>query len=280
MRYTVTTLVENSVPQGGKSLLAEHGLSFHVEAGDRRILFDTGQNLAITNNARVLGIDLNRIEAVVLSHGHYDHSGGLQSVLQTNKKFTLYGHPDLFSQKVKKDSQNTQNYKYIGIPISQSDLKNQGVSLMLTRQPMQIAPGVMTSGEIALANDFEAVESGFLLKKGNDITSDTLPDDQCLILETGKGLVVLLGCSHRGVINTLNHVTQLKGTDKIHAIVGGLHLGKASDHKLEKIIDRLREFGLEMVGVGHCTGPRAFLALANGFKDRAFFNTVGSVFEF
>ncbi len=81
MQITVTTLVENSVAQGGKSLLAEHGLSFYVEAGERKILFDTGQNLAISNNARVLGVDLNRIEAVVLSHGHYDHSGGLQSVL-------------------------------------------------------------------------------------------------------------------------------------------------------------------------------------------------------
>ena len=280
MRYTVTTLVENSVPQGGKSLLAEHGLSFYIEAGDCRILFDTGQNLAISNNAQVLGVDLKRIEAVVLSHGHYDHSGGLQSILQTNKKFTLYGHPDLFSQKIKKSNESNRNYKYIGIPIGQNDLENRGVSLKLSRHPVEIAPGVMTSGEIALANDFEDVESGFLLKKGNDITRDTLADDQCLILESGRGLVVLLGCSHRGVINTLNHVTQLKGTDKIYAILGGLHLGKASDQKLARIIDRLRGFGLEMIGVGHCTGPRAFLALANEFKDRAFFNTVGSVFEF
>jgi 7,8-dihydropterin-6-yl-methyl-4-(beta-D-ribofuranosyl)aminobenzene 5'-phosphate synthase len=97
------------------------------------------------------------------------------------------------------------------------------------------------------------VESDFFLKKGNEITRDTLADDQCLILESAKGLVVLLGCSHRGVINTLNHVLRLKNTDKIHAIMGGLHLGKASDNKLEKIIDQLRGFDLEMVGVGHCT---------------------------
>lgn len=133
----------------------------------------------------------------------------------------------------------------------------------------------MTSGEIALANDFEEVESDFFLQNDNGIVRDTLADDQCLILETVKGLVVLLGCSHRGVINTLNHVTQLKGTDKIHAIMGGLHLGKASDNKLEKIIEQLRGFGLEMVRVGHCTGPRAFLALANEYKDRVFFNSVG-----
>ena len=277
MPYTITSLVDNSVAQGGKSLLAEHGLSFYIEAGDRRILFDTGQNLAITNNARVLGIDLNRIEAVVLSHGHYDHSGGLQSVLQTNRNFTLYGHPDVFSQKVKKTN---GNYKYIGIPIDQSDFEGSGVSLKLSRNPVEVAPGVTASGEIALENDFEDVESDFFLKKENEITRDTLADDQCLILETAKGLVVLLGCSHRGVINTLNHVARIKGTDKIHAILGGLHLGKASDGKLAKIIEHLRGFDLEMVGVGHCTGPRAFLALANEFKDHVFLNTVGKAIEF
>ena len=273
MPYTVTTLVENSVAQGAKSLLAEHGLSFYIEAGDRKILFDTGQNLAISNNARVLGIDFNRVEAVVLSHGHYDHSGGLQSVLQTNQSFTLYGHPDVFSPKVRK---NNGDFRYIGNPMDRSELENRGVALKLSRHPMEIAPGVMTSGQIELANDFEAVESGFFLQNENEMTRDTLLDDQCLILETAKGLVILLGCSHRGVVNTLHHVAELKGRDKIHAILGGLHLGKASDGKLSKIIDHLQDFDLKMIGVGHCTGPRAFLALANAFKDRVFFNTVGS----
>ena len=102
MQFKVTTLVENSVAQSGQALLAEHGLSFYIETGNRKILFDTGQNLAISNNARVLGIELNQIDTVVLSHGHYDHSGGLKSILESNKDFTLYGHPDVFSPKVKK----------------------------------------------------------------------------------------------------------------------------------------------------------------------------------
>jgi len=102
VRFRITTLVENAVAQSGKALLGEHGLSFYIEAGDRRILFDTGQNLAISNNARVLGIDLNQIDTVVLSHGHCDASGGLQSILASNKNFILYGHPDVFSPKVKK----------------------------------------------------------------------------------------------------------------------------------------------------------------------------------
>jgi 7,8-dihydropterin-6-yl-methyl-4-(beta-D-ribofuranosyl)aminobenzene 5'-phosphate synthase len=272
VNFTVTTLVENSVAQGGKSLLAEHGLSFYLEAGEHRILFDTGQNLAIANNARVLGIDLSQIEAVVLSHGHYDHTGGLQSLLQSNKTFSLYGHPDVFGPKVR---ESNGKYHYIGIPIQQNEFVENGISLKLDKKAVEIVPGVMTSGEIPLKNDFEDVESGFLLKNENDVVRDTLTDDHCLILETAKGLVVLLGCSHRGLINTLNHVTHLKSTAKIHAVLGGLHLGKASDGKLATIIDHLRGFDPEMIGVGHCTGPRAFLALSNEFKNRVFFNTVG-----
>jgi len=277
VHFRITTLVENAVAQSGQALLAEHGLSFYIEAGDRKILFDTGQNLAISNNARVLGIDLNQIDTVVLSHGHYDHSGGLQSVLASNKDFTLYGHPDVFSPKVKITN---GNYKYIGIPVEKNDIVNCGISLKLDRNPVEIAPGVMTSGEIALENDFEDAEPMFFLKKDETVTPDTLADDQALILDTDNGVVVLLGCSHRGVINTLTHVARLKGNPKIHAILGGLHLGKASDGKLAKIIEHLRSFDLEMVGVGHCTGPRAFLALSNEFKDRVFLNTVGKVIQF
>jgi len=277
MQCTVTTLVENSVAQSGRRLLAEHGLSFYIEAGDRKILFDTGQNLAISNNARVLGIDLNQIDTVVLSHGHYDHSGGLQSLLATNKNFTLHGHPDVFSPKVKKTN---GNYKYIGIPLKKNDIIDCGISLRLSREPIEIAPGLMTSGEIALENDFEVGEPIFFLKENETVIPDTLADDQALILDTAQGLVVLLGCSHRGVINTLQHVVDLKGNDKIHAILGGLHLAKAADDKLAKIVDQLREFDLDMIGVGHCTGPRAFLALANEFEDRVFLNTVGQAVRF
>jgi len=277
VKFKITTLVENAVAQSGKALLAEHGLSFYIEAGDRRILFDTGQNLAISNNARVLGIDLSQIDTVVLSHGHYDHSGGLQSILDRNKSFTLHGHPDVFSSKVKKTN---GSYKYIGIPVAKNDIVGCGISLQLNRDSVEIAPGVITSGEISLKNDFEDGEPMFFLKNDEGVIPDPLADDQALILETTKGLVVLLGCSHRGVINTLSHVAQLKGNHKINAILGGLHLGKASDAKLSKIIEHLRGFDPDMVGVGHCTGQRAFLALANEFIDRVFLNTVGTVIEF
>jgi len=277
MKFKITTLSENNVAQSGKQLIGEHGLSFYIEAENRRILFDTGQNLALSKNADVLGIELSRIDTVVLSHGHYDHSSGLKSLLDCNKDFTLYAHPDVFGRKVKGTGDNP---KYIGIPVDREVLEQKGINIQLNKEPMPIAPGITTTGEIALENDFETVESIFYLQKEEGYTADTLTDDRALILDTDKGLVVLLGCSHRGVVNTLNHVTQITGCKRIHAILGGLHLGKASDEKLEKIIDHLHAFGLEKIGVGHCTGPKAFLALANEFKNRVFLNTVGNVMEF
>ncbi len=277
MNFKITTLCENNVAQSGKRLIGEHGLSFFIEAGDSRILFDTGQNLALANNAEVLGIDLSRIDTVVLSHGHYDHSGGLKSLLDCNPNFTLYAHPDVFGPKVKGSG---DNHKYIGIPVDRKVLEQKGIKIQLDKDPVPIAPGITTTGEIPLENDFEGVESIFYLKQGDVYGADTLADDRALILDTEKGWVVLLGCSHRGVVNTLNHVTQITGRNTIHAILGGLHLGQASDAKLEKIVDHLQAFELEKIGVGHCSGPKAFLALANAFKEKVFLNTVGNLIEF
>jgi 7,8-dihydropterin-6-yl-methyl-4-(beta-D-ribofuranosyl)aminobenzene 5'-phosphate synthase len=274
MKFKITTLVENSVAQTGKQLIGEHGLSFHIETETNKILFDTGQNLAISNNAKVLGIDLSQIDTVVLSHGHYDHTGGLKSLVACNGDFTIYAHPAVFGHKLKSTD---GHFKYIGIPLEKMYLEAKGIKLKLTRHPAQVTPGIMATGEIPLENDFEELEPDFYLRKENQIMADTLADDQALILETTEGITVLLGCSHRGVINTLNHVVNLTGKKGISAMLGGLHLGKASDSKLKQIMDSLHEFDLEKIGVGHCTSTRALMALSSEFPNKVFLNTVGNV---
>ena len=275
MNFRVTTLVDNSVSLSGSGLIGEHGLSLYTETVDNKILFDTGQNLALAHNANVLAIDLSRIDAVVISHGHYDHTGGLKHLLEKNTTFNLYAHPDVFDDKLR--SRNSGAYKKIGIPLDKSVFDHTAVQMHLNKDPDEIATGVFTSGEIPQENDFETIESRFFVQRAGEIIPDPLADDQAMILDTRKGLVVLLGCSHRGVINTLNHVKKLFPEKKIHAIIGGLHLGKATDVRLQKIIDHLGAFELEKIGVSHCTGTKAMQALFERFKDKVFINSAGTV---
>jgi 7,8-dihydropterin-6-yl-methyl-4-(beta-D-ribofuranosyl)aminobenzene 5'-phosphate synthase len=278
MEFRVTTLVDNSVSLSASGLIGEHGLAFLIESQDHTVLFDSGQHVALSHNAEKLNFDLSRIDAVVLSHGHYDHTGGLKHLLKKNAAFRLYAHPDVFAIKLR--SIKREKYKKIGIPIKRAVFESTDVQLVLTPNSCEIAPGISTSGEIPLENDFESIESDFFVERQGRVMPDTLADDQALILDTQNGLVVLLGCSHRGVINTLNRIVKLTGKQKIHAIIGGLHLGKASDGKLKLIVDHLAGFGLEKIGVSHCTGTNAMLALFNTFKDKVFMNSVGSVLSF
>ncbi len=277
MRFTVTTLSENSVPQGALGLLGEHGQSFHIVAGEKRILFDAGQGLCLVNNARHLGIDLKGIDVVVLSHGHNDHSGGLKPLTDVHTGFTLIAHPEVFSEKLVKSNDMMRPR---GISVDAGFLQKKGVRLRLETQSVEIAPGVFTTGEIPMRTGFETIEPGYFTKVNGELQPDLLPDDQAVVLETEKGLVVLLGCTHRGLINTLHHVRTLTGKEKIHTVIGGLHLGKASDEKIDAMVQALRGFDVERIGVGHCTGMRAAKRLMDEFGDRIFFNAVGRSFRF
>jgi 7,8-dihydropterin-6-yl-methyl-4-(beta-D-ribofuranosyl)aminobenzene 5'-phosphate synthase len=278
MKFKITTLVENTVGIGGsRDLIGEHGLAFLIETDAQRILFDTGQYLALENNARVLGSDLATIDTVVLSHGHYDHTGGLRHLLERNRHFSLYAHPDVFARKLIK--RNNQ-YRQVGMPVGKETLVQKGVTLCLHTEPLQIAPNILTTGEIPLESNFESVAQGFFVDKDGHQVPDSLADDQALILKTGKGTVVVLGCSHRGIINTLNHVKKICGQKRIYALLGGLHLVKTTGEKLDTILQYLQRFDLEKMVVGHCTGSHAIQALYARFEDKVIINTVGHTITF
>jgi 7,8-dihydropterin-6-yl-methyl-4-(beta-D-ribofuranosyl)aminobenzene 5'-phosphate synthase len=277
MNFTVTTLVENTVTAGIAPLMAEHGLSFFIETGERRILSDTGQGLALLGNADALGIDLRKIDTVVLSHGHFDHAGGVKNLLSRNTDFTLVAHPDVFDDKL---AGLGGNYFSAGTPELKELLVKAGINLSLQKDSIEIAPNVRTTGEIPQKTDFEDVEKMFFIRKDNHEIPDSIPDDNALILDTEKGTVVVLGCAHRGLINTLDHVVDITGNKTIHAVMGGLHLLYADELKLKKIFGRLHDFGLEKMIIGHCTGFQATAALWGEFGIKVIPNTVGHKIEF
>ncbi len=277
MGFTITTLAENTVAAGIAPLIGEHGLSFLIDAGDRKILFDAGQGLAIPGNASVLGVDLKEIDTVVLSHGHFDHAGGLKNLLSRNTDFALVAHPEVFDNKV---AGLDGKYFPVGVPEHKALLEEAGIELLLDRNSQEIAPGVRTTGEIPLDTDFEEVEKMFFITKDDGHVPDSIIDDKSLILDSEKGTVVVLGCAHRGIINTLNHVAELTGNRKIHAILGGLHLMYADEAKIQKIFAPLTEFGVEKMVVGHCTGFQAIAALFREFGNKVVLNTVGHKIEF
>lgn len=272
---SITILVENTVRQ--PELLAEHGFAALVNVNGRKILFDTGAGHTLISNAEVLGIDLMDVSAVVLSHGHYDHTGGLRDFLKLHGPVDVYAHSDVFSERytIKKDAAP----EYIGIGWTREQLQNEGAMLNLLTTPAELEEGVFLTGAIPRLTPYEKISSKFQVKSNSGWEQDKILDDQALVIRSSKGIVVISGCAHAGLINTLKHVQLLTGEKKIHAFFGGTHLNGAINERIKRTVEALDEFDLDIVGAGHCTGFEASVALYNELGSKFACIPVGSVFE-
>jgi 7,8-dihydropterin-6-yl-methyl-4-(beta-D-ribofuranosyl)aminobenzene 5'-phosphate synthase len=264
----ITTLVENTA--SGADLLAEHGLSFWIEYGDKRILFDTGQSNILIKNAKVLGIDLAKIDAIVISHGHYDHTGGLSDVLEIAAKAKIYLHPGATEPKF---SKNVSGAKSIGMPDSAKEAI-QGQHMIWTATPATIFPGISVTGQVPRMNDYEDVGGAFFVDE-NCQKPDELLDDQTLFVESTKGLVVVLGCAHSGVVNTLDYISKLTGYNKIYAVIGGMHLLNASQIRIANTIEAFKKYEIQKIVPLHCTGQNAMQDFKTAFVDKCLFLGAG-----
>ncbi len=280
MELRLTTLSENTALARPRGLLAEWGLSILVEVDNLKILLDTGQSISTVHNAVALGIDLSQIDKIVLSHGHYDHSGGLRQVLgRVGEKIDVIAHPEVWAAKYAYNP-NEGSYSYIGIPFQREELESLGATFRLTCEPVWLTENIVTSGEIPMVTDYETIDPGLCVKEGDEFRHDPLGDDQALFIKTEKGLVVILGCGHRGVINTLRHAQKLTGMELIHAVVGGTHLIRASEVQMELTIAELKEVGVQQLGLCHCTGMGAATRLTQEFGEGFLFNNVGTHITF
>ena len=271
MEIRIITLCENTANYG---FLAEWGLSILIEVDGTRILMDTGLSFSAVHNAQLLGIDLSTIDRIVLSHGHADHTGGLRDVLKIRGEVEVITHPDIWAAKyVQRDQEGVH---YCGMPFSREELESRGARFNLAREPVYITDNVMTTGEIPMLSGYEEIESNLFVKEDDTLRQDPLADDLALVINTDFGLVVVLGCAHRGIVNTLRHAQQLTGNELVYAAIGGTHLFRASEERIEKTITDLREIGIQRLGVSHCTGFRASARLAQEFQDMFFLNNAGT----
>ena len=277
MEARATTLSENSTFAVPRGMLGEWGLSVLVERDGRKILLDTGGSISAAHNGDLLAMNWEQIDAIVLSHGHYDHTGGLGDVLpRTGHGVKVIAHPDVFDAKYIQMSKD-QSPTYIGIPFQRAELESLGADFQLASEPVWLSENVVTSGEIPMVTDFETIDPGLCVRENGEVIPDPLKDDQALFVKTTQGLVVVLGCAHRGTINTLHHARNVTGVETIYCVIGGTHLIRASELQMEMTIATLREFGVQKLGVSHCTGMPAAMRLAQEFGPGFFFNNCGSV---
>jgi len=269
MKTKLTILCENSVgvPFG---VIGEHVFACFVETEKGNYLFDTGQGFAITQNALALKKDLSGIEAVMISHGHYDHTGGLPAVLKARGKVDVLGHPDMFVERVWSSGGET---RFIGIPFRRAYLEHLGANFRLGTEMAEVGPGVFLTGEIPRESAFEKGDAKMtaFMPDGQKIHPDPLKDDLSLIIDSNKGLILVLGCAHAGMINIIEYTLKQMNRDRIHAIIGGTHLGFSDDAQFDETLKVIERYNIDLLGVSHCTGlPRASMLHAR-LKERFFF---------
>ena len=271
----ITVLVENTAGRGG--LLAEHGLAFWIERDGTRILFDTGQGDVLRHNASRLGVDLGTADAIVLSHGHYDHTGGLAGVLNEIGRKPVYAHPAAFEPKYARSLDGTG--RAIGVPAAGLHAARHRADLTPVTAPTEIGGGITLTGPVPRMTDFEDTGGAFFADPACT-TPDTLPDDQAAFVETADGTVVILGCAHAGVINTLRYVRTLTEGRPIHAVLGGMHLLNASPQRMERTVAELHLQDIGRLVPCHCTGAAAVARLWREWPDRCQACPTGTVLTF
>jgi 7,8-dihydropterin-6-yl-methyl-4-(beta-D-ribofuranosyl)aminobenzene 5'-phosphate synthase len=275
MKIKATIISENCVYHL-PGAVAEHGLSIFMETDRGNYLLDTGQGKAVVNNALVLGIDLATIKGIILSHHHWDHTGGLGPVLDLKGAVDIYAHPDLFKESY---SVSGNTVRHIGVPYPRPLLEAKGARFQFSDQFRQIEPGLWLTGEVPRRTDYELGDKKQVIKSADGYVKDDIMDDQSVVVETEKGLFIILGCCHSGIINTLSYIMEKMGPRHIYAVIGGTHLGPVSDVQRDKSIDALKAFDIERLGVSHCTGQKTASLLAAQFGERFFFCNVGTAVE-
>jgi 7,8-dihydropterin-6-yl-methyl-4-(beta-D-ribofuranosyl)aminobenzene 5'-phosphate synthase len=272
-RLKLTVLCENSV-FGPAGLIGEHGWACYIECAGYNILFDTGQGLGILSNSLILKKDLRNIDFIVLSHGHYDHTSGLPTVLGMSGSRPVYAHPDIFLTRYYKKGDTLRE---IGLRYKKDYLETLGAVFVDIKEFTEIYQDIYVTGVVPRINNFEPPDPNMQLRdEDKGWMQDPLKDDFSLVIDTKEGLFVILGCAHAGIINILDHIQKNLYGRPIHTVIGGTHLGFAAPAQFDITLSNLEKFGIKRLGAAHCTGLENAAKLYNALGKKFFFASAGT----
>lgn len=273
MEIRITTLIENNMDDKNE-LYNEHGLSLLIEADGKQILFDTGQSGDFIKNAEIMEHNLENLDYVIFSHGHYDHSGGFKKLAEKFKIPQLIVDKEFFKPKYKIVSEN--EYKFNGNTIDEEFITQKGIYLNKVDTDMiYLTSHLIVFHHFRKSNDFEKQKNKFFIKENDSYIPDAFNDEIAFGIMTEKGFVVIVGCSHVGLINILNSIAE-RISIPIYAVIGGTHLIEADKIRIQKTIKELKSMEIQLVAVSHCTGEEGIFDISQEFKEKFIYNNTGN----
>lgn len=280
METHITILVDNTAG-GLRGTVAEHGFAAWISQNGGQTLFDTGAGQALPLNARCLNKDFQQLERVILSHGHWDHTGGLPTVLAARETTEIIAHPGIFLERFSKRSRSAASpYREVGIPFTRTELEQAGAQFILHTAFTKVAPGLWFSGEIPRPTGWQTSDPGLVLKQEGAEVTDPMADDASLLFETLSGPVVLLGCAHAGVETILPYLAKQSGHSAFHAVIGGTHLMHADAARIDTVIAVFERYQVQQIVATHCTGFPTMARFYQHFGRRFQLSRVGMEFCF
>lgn len=269
MSTKIYTLIENEKSlKAESSLINEFGFSLYIEDEDFKFIFDTGQTGEFINNAKKMGIDLKDVKNIVLSHSHYDHTGGVKTFVEKiSPKFTLHINETFFDEKYKTTGIIR---KFLGNNFTKEYMEKKGVNIHYIKEDIfQLSKNVKLHTNFKTMNDFENLQKCYIRKIYDNYILDNMEDEIALTVDTPKGLFVIVGCSHIGIANIIENIKR-RETKKIYGIIGGLHLKRADEKRMDDVINYFIENDIQYFGVCHCTGEKFIekIKKLEYFKDK------------
>ena len=277
MEVRITTLIENNMDDHSQ-LIYEHGLSLYIEADGKKILFDTGESGAFVDNAKSLNIDLQSLDFCIISHGHYDHSGGVKKFISEMKIVPPFVVGDEFFRPKYKTT-DVPGFKYNGNSFDEEFMENNQISLRKIKEGVvYLTEKIIVFHHFSRDTDYEKRNNRFFIKEHEEYIPDNFDDEIALGMITKKGLVVIVGCSHVGIVNILKTISK-RVTIPIYAVIGGTHLIEADEQRIRHTIEAFKEMDIQLLALSHCTGEEGIRLIREEREEQFLYNNTGNVIE-